>query len=146
MLARDTYPLAYIDECRTRVQAQQSLYRKLVRAVASQAGGKSTDVKAALAALESAFFNNQLLLLDYYFVHRTPLVERQDGNPLNEVRAMATSLLEKNGVMSRNDAFTLHPTKTVLGYRVGQKIVLTEAQFEIMADAFFAEMRNKFGA
>jgi len=75
MLGMTTYPPAYIDACRARVQAHLAAYRQ-------QAGpAPSKDFK-------HRYFADQVLLLDHLFVHRLATVEGQDGNPLNEVRGV----------------------------------------------------------
>jgi hypothetical protein len=57
MLARNSYPKAYIDECRASIDAQLAAYKALKLTSAS--------------AFERLFFNNLVVLLDRLFVHRT---------------------------------------------------------------------------
>ena len=71
--------------------------------------------------------------------------EGKDGNPLNEVRMIADSLLLNDGVLTANSTIKYNPAKAVLGLRIGDAITLTRADFERLAAAFFAEMHAKFG-
>ena len=84
MLGMKTYPKPYIAACRARVDADLSAYRK-------------HSGKTASRDFEARFFNNEVLLLDYMFVHRLTGVEGKDGNPLNEVRVLCNSLLLNGG-------------------------------------------------
>ena len=51
--------------------------------------------RAAVDAFVPRFFNGLVLQLDYSFVHRTRNLEGKDGNPLNEVRVLCSSLFER---------------------------------------------------
>ena len=73
MLAVSKYPKEYIDAARARIDADFAAYKKL---------------GSPPKAFEHAFFNNMLLALDRYFVHRVRMNEGKDGNPLNEVRVL----------------------------------------------------------
>ncbi len=53
--------------------AHLAAYRGLVKG--------STASAAARAKFEAAYFGDQVLLLDAYFVHRTRALEGKDGNP-----------------------------------------------------------------
>src|SRR5438105_11836925 len=135
------YPKAYIAACRARVDADLRAYR-------SQVG------KAPTKEFERRFFNDQVLLLDYMFVHRLSGIEGKDGNPLNEVRVLCNSILLNRGKlqverlpgwpMSAVSSLTLSPEKSVLKLKNGDEIKLTEADFARLADAFFAELRKRY--
>lgn len=135
MLAMSTYPQAYIDGCRAQMQAQLAAYR----ALAAAAPGP------ALADFEPLFFNNLVLVLETCFMHRTRAVEKKDGNPLNEVRMLAASLLEHDGVLTADNTIKYNPAKAVLKLAIGDPIRLNEAGFTALADAYFADLSAKFG-
>jgi hypothetical protein len=137
MLARNSYPQDYVDACRTKVAAQVDTYQALAAAAAGKA-------KAALEALEPVFFNNMVLELETFFTHRTRGMEGKDGNPLNEVRVLCTSLMENDGVLAKDKQIKLDPASTVLGLEVGDEIKVTQAEFERLAEAFFKEIEARF--
>jgi hypothetical protein len=144
MLAMNKYPQAYIDSCRSRVDAQLDDFRTFVAAAKSNEA-KNPSFDKALAAVESAFFNNMIIVLDSYFTYRTRAVEQKDGNPLNEVRVMASSMLSNGEIMMADSTIKLNPVKSVLKYEIGDKIRVTEQDFELIAKAFFDEIEVKFG-
>ncbi len=141
MLGMKTYTQDYIDACRARVDADLRAYRKQVG-------------KAASEEFEVRFFNDQVLLLDYMFVHRLAGMEGKDGNPLNEVRVLCNSLLLNRGKLqvdrlpgwptSAGASIKLPPEKSVLGLKVGDDVKLSEADFVRLSKAFFAEMEKKY--
>jgi len=150
MLGMNKYTREYIDACRARVDADLAAYRAVAAITRQQPGGE-----AALAALETTFFNNMTMLLDYYFVNRLRTLEGKDGNPLNEVRVNANSLLQNGGVLATTHAVAMEsnkgdksvklvPAKTVLGQEIGDQVRITEAEFVRLSDAYFAEMERRF--
>jgi hypothetical protein len=136
MLGVKTYTAAYIGGCRRKVDADIAAFQTLAQTAAN------TD---ALEALEAAFFNNLVLVLDGCFVHRLRTVEGKDGNPMNEVRVLCASILEHGGVMTADKTIKLIPSKSVLGYEFGDQIKLTQADFERLAAAFFDAIESRFG-
>jgi hypothetical protein len=141
MLGMKTYPKEYIDRCRTKVDADVRAYRKQV--------GKTPSKE-----FEGRFFNNQVLLLDYMFVHRLAGIEGKDGNPLNEVRVLCNSILLNQGKFqadklpgwpnSAGGSIKLPPEKSMLKLKVGDEINLSEADFVRLSKAFFAEIESKY--
>jgi len=141
MLGMKTYSQGYIDACRARVDAGVRAYRK-------QAG------KSPSGEFEHRFFNDQVLLLDYMFVHRLAGIEGKDGNPLNEVRVLCNSIRLNKGKLqvdklpgwpnSAGSGIKLPPEKSVLKLEPGAAVKLTEADFVRLAKAFFDELEKKF--
>ena len=141
MLGMKEYSRDYIESCRERVDADLRAYRKQV--------GKSPSKE-----FEVQFFNAQVLLLDYMFVHRLSGIEGKDGNPLNEVRVLCNSLLFNNSKLqveklpgwpnSAVSSLTLPPEKSLLGLEVGDDVKLNEADFVRISKAFFAEIEEKY--
>src|SRR5205809_6536995 len=142
MLGMKTYSQDYIDACRARVEANLRAYRKQVG-------------KAPAKEFEDRFFKDQVLLLDYMFVHRLSGIEGRDGNPLNEVRVLCNSILLNQGKLqvdrlpgwpnSASTGMELPPEKSVLKLKVGEEVRLNESDFVRLAKAFFAELEKKFG-
>ena len=138
MLGRKTYSKSYIDGRRVQVAEQVAAFR-----VVADAAGSGKAAKP-VAALEPTYFNALVIVLDAYFVHRLRGVEGKNGNPLNEVRVLTTSLMEHGGLLTVEKAITLEPESSVLGLSPGEPVRLTETQFTTLADAFFAEIEAKF--
>lgn len=134
MLSVTTYEPAFIDAARSRVDEALAAYRAAVASAPAE----------AVAALEPSFFNDQVLLLDYRFVHRARGQEGKDGNPMNEVRVIANSLVTNGGVLLADKQIKLKPETSVLGLAVGDEIRLTEDQFVRLCDAYFASIRTVF--
>ena len=136
------YPKAYIAACRARVDADLRAYRSAV--------GKTPSRE-----FEARFFDDQVLLLDYMFVHRLSGIEGKDGNPLNEVRVLCNSILLNRGKLqvdklpgwpnSAVAGIKLSPEKSVLKLKPNDEVRLSEADFERLSKAFFAELEKKFG-
>ena len=142
MLGMKKYPKDYIAACRARVDSDLRAYR-------SQVG------KAPSRDFEARLFNDQVLLLDYMFVHRLTGIEGKDGNPLNEVRALCNSILLNRGKLqvdrlpgwpnSAGSGIKLSPETSLLKLKVGDEVRLSEADFARLSKAFFAELEEKFG-
>src|SRR5881409_496763 len=135
------YSKDYIAACRARVDADLGTYRKQVGNAPSK-------------EFEARFFNDQVLLLDYMFVHRLTGIEGKDGNPLNEVRVLSNSILLNQGRLqvdklpgwpnSAGAGLTLPPDKSVLKLKVGDEVKVGEAGFVRLAKAFFAEIETRY--
>ena len=106
-------------------------YQKLVASV-----NKDDKVNAALEDFESLFFNNMILVLDRYFVHRLRMGTGKDGNPLNEVEMLSDSLMNNNGILRGNKVIKYIPEQSVLKLRIGDPIKLTAADFKRLSEAF----------
>src|SRR6266516_7848126 len=123
MLGMKTYPQAYIDACRAKVDADLRAYRTQVD-------------KSPSREFENRFFNDQVLLLDYMFVHRLSGIEGRDGNPLSEVRVLCNSILLNQGKLqveklpgwpnSAVSGLKLPPENSVLKLKPGDRVELTE--------------------
>jgi hypothetical protein len=135
MLSMSKYPQEYIDGCRKAIDAQLSAYRKL-----AAAGPR----KAALDSFEPMFFNDLVIVLDHYFCHRARTIEGKDGNPLNEVRVIANSLMENGGVMTNDKTIPMKPEDSLSKYEAGDEIKLREKDFKLLANGIFAELESKF--
>lgn len=144
MLCMNNYTQEYVDECRASVNAQLSAYRDLISAARKAAAPSDTKLDAAIDSFEPVFFNNMVLVMDSYFTHRSRTIELKDGNPLNEVRILSNSMMLNQGIVAADKSIKSDPAKTVLKYEVGDKIRLTEQDFMLIFEAFFAEIERKF--
>jgi hypothetical protein len=144
MLSVTSYPQAYVDATRSKIDAQLDAYNALVTAAAEAAGAKDKKVGPALAGFAPLFFNHMVLALDNYFLHRGRNLEGKDGNPLNEVRVLCQSITHNNATMAADKTIKMKPETTVLKYEVGDDIKLTEDDFRRLAKAFLSEIEIKF--
>jgi hypothetical protein len=144
MLSVNTYAKDYVDDCRARMESQLAAYRTLVTASGAKTGTGKSGLASAIAAFEPLFFNNLVLVLDAFFVHRARALEKKDGNPLNEVRMLGNSILQNHGVMSADKTIKYDPSKSVLKLQIGEQIKLTEPDFVRLLKACFAEIEAKF--
>jgi hypothetical protein len=135
MLSVNNYSQDYVDDCRRKVADHVAAYRRLV---------KGTGDAAAVEAFEPVFFNNLVLALETYFTHRARGIEGKDGNPLNEVRVLCTSMLDNDDVMAADKTIKMKPDTSVLGLEVGDPIQIREADFVALSDAFFAAIEAKY--
>ena len=142
MLGRKDYTKEELDHARTAIDQQLAAYKKLVKAVDNATS--DPKVAAAREAFEPLFFNNMTIVLDRYFVHRVRMVTGKDGNPLNEVELMADSVMNNDSVLKGNNVIKLVPDESVVKLKIGDRIKLTQAQFERLAKAFLAEIEAKF--
>lgn len=134
MLSMNSYSKDYIDECRSLMEAQLISYKALI----------ATAKKQTVDSFEPLFLNNLVLVLDNFFVHRSRTLEKKDGNPLNEVRLLCNSILQNQGIMTADKSIKYNAAKSILKLQIGDKIQLTETNFELLFQAFFTEMNAKF--
>ncbi len=128
MLARTSYPVAYIAAVQSRVEHVLKAYDK----------ARPAEPFAAEALLDI------ILGLEMAFVHRARMNEGKDGNPLNEVRLIAASVLEFGGVLTADKTIKWKPEASVTGLKMGDKIALSRQQVGALVDAFFADLAGKY--
>jgi hypothetical protein len=144
MLSVNKYTQEYVDQCRHRVNLQVSTYRSVVETASGHDKTKTPSLDAAIGSFEHQFFNTMVLVLDYLFVHRTRALEKKDGNALNEVRVICDSLTHNDGLMCADNSIKLDPAKSILKFQFGDEIRLNETDFQLLSDAFFAELERKY--
>lgn len=130
MLARTTFPADYLDSVRTRVADQVAAWNQ---------------VPKPSAELEAAYFNNLVLVLELAFVHRLRGKEGKDGNPMNEVRLLAASILENDSRLTTDKQIKLKPESSVLGLATGDVIALSRDDFVRLSEAFLDAVTATFG-
>jgi hypothetical protein len=141
VLAVKTYDPQYIDDCYSLMEAQLAAYKFLV---AGADAGNGSELRAAFASFEPLFFNNLVIVLDGYFVHRTRASEGKNGNPLNEVRMLSASILTHRGIMTADKTIKYDPEASVLKLRIGDEIRIGEAAFLALFRATFDELRRRY--
>lgn len=141
MLAVKTYDQDYIDDCRAQMEAQLAAYESLT---SSARTAKASSARSVVEPFASLFFNNLILVLDSYFMHRTRAIEGKDGNPLNEVRMLGNSILHNHGVLCADKTIKYNPETSVLKLRIGDEIRLDKGQFVLLFKSYFSEIEHKF--
>jgi hypothetical protein len=124
MLPRTGYDRHYVASCRESVGAAVEELRRV------EAG--------------SVAWNQLVVALEHWFAQRIPKVEGRDGNPLNEVRVIAESVIEHGAVMTVPRGIKLGSETSVLGFEEGEEISLDGDAFERLFDAFLAEVEEKY--
>jgi hypothetical protein len=142
MLGRKDYTKDELENARKAVAQQLAAYKKLVKAI--DAATSDPKVAAALEAFEPFLFNNMVMVLDRYFVHRIRNVTGKDSNPLNEVELLTDALIDNGGLLRGNNVIKYAADQSVLGLEIGDRIKLTAVEFERLAKAFLAEIEAKF--
>jgi hypothetical protein len=133
MLSVAKYSPEHVERARARIDADVAAYA----AVAEAADGGA-------AALEPVFFNNLVLALDHYFLHRARGQEGKDGNALNEVRVLCNSITDNDGVMLADKTIRMMPEESVLGYAPGDTVAVSAEGFERLAARFFQEIESRY--
>ena len=128
MLSVKNYPKDYVAGCRARLATQLGAY----------------DDAAASDVFRTEFLNNLVLVLEQSFVHRMRGNEGKDGNPLNEVRMLAASILTNGAVLTIEPSIKYQPERSVLGLAVGDTIALDLDQFRELADRYFDTIEERF--
>jgi hypothetical protein len=128
MLSINSYPRAYVDDCRRKLDQQLAAYAGLPRD----------------PAFERPFFRRLLLALDHYFDHRSRSLEDKDGNPLNELRVLCSAIMHSDGRLAADKQIRLDPTNSVLGLKLGDEIDLDAKAFARLAAAVCAEIEAKY--
>jgi hypothetical protein len=132
VLSRTSYPQDYVDTCRAAVRAHLASYDAL--GLTPEAG----------AGFEPGYSRQLILALDNYFTHRARGQEGKDGNPLNEVRMLCTSIRDDGGVLTLDKTIRHQPAASVLGLSIGDPIDVARSDFARLADAFFDEIEKRF--
>jgi len=141
MLGRKDYTKQELDNATTAIERQVAAYKKLAKAVDASGDKKA---QSALDAFEPLFFNNMVLVLDRYFVHRLRQVTGKDGNPLNEVELLTESLMNNDAVLRGSNVVKFVADESVLKLSLGDRIRLSVADFDNLAKAFLADIKRKF--
>jgi hypothetical protein len=135
------YDANYVASCRDAIERNLQLYD-------SQVGSRPD------ADFEASFFNTQIMLLDYMFVHRLSGIEGKDGNPLNEVRVLCNSLLFNRGKLqidklpgwpnSAVSGLKLPADRSILGLTPGQQVQISRDEFIRLSQEFFRELQKRY--
>jgi hypothetical protein len=134
MLAQKTYPTDHIDRCRTAMSERIAAY---------QAALENTKVPQR-AAFEKLYCRDVVVLLDAWFMHRTRAVEGKDGNPANEVRMLAASIIHHDNVLVADPTIRYRASDSVTGLAIGDEINITMEQVGQLATAYLETIGERF--
>jgi hypothetical protein len=71
------------DECRSNLESHLAASKTLLSTARGKTGTGNAAFDSAVACFEPLFFNNLVVVLDGFFVHRSRTLEGKDGNSLN---------------------------------------------------------------
>lgn len=137
MLTIQSYPKAFIDAAQQAIMHQLALYNDVI-------AGVDEVEEDTLQDFENEFCCNIVLALEHYFVHRMVSKEGKDGNPLNEVRMLADSIMNNQGIFTDKATVTYNAPASVLGITPGQQIRLSYSDIARLQSAFFKELRERY--
>jgi hypothetical protein len=96
------------------------------------------------STLESVVFVQAVVVLDAWFAHRDRDLEGDDGNPMNEVRVIADSVVGNGGTLRVQEPIHWAPERTVLRFAVGDEIEMAADDFERIAAAYLAAIETHY--
>jgi hypothetical protein len=134
MLAQKTYQSEHIGRCRQTISERIAAYRTAV------ANTKPSD----RSTFEQLYCRDLVVLLDAWFMHRTRAVEGKDGNPANEVRMLATSIIHHNSILTADTTIRYRATNSVTELEIGDAINLTIDQTAQLAAAYLDTITQRF--
>lgn len=76
MLCVNSYTQDYIDECRSKMESQLAADKALVTTARAKTGTSNAAFNSAVDSCEPLFFNNLVVVLDSFFVHRSRPLEK----------------------------------------------------------------------
>ena len=126
MLARTSYDPAQLATCRQVFAELQDSWQKVAA---------RSEVRARAEA-ELRVFNQMVVALDGWFVHRQRSLEGKDGNALNEVRLIAAGITGNGGCFPADATIRWNPEASITGLRPGDPIRITGALFARLCAAF----------
>jgi hypothetical protein len=94
--------------------------------------------------LESLVFGQAVVVLHTWFGHRRRELEGGDGNPMNEVRVIADSIVDNDAVLRVEGPITWVPERTVLRLDVGDDVQITANGFERLTAAYLAAIESTY--
>lgn len=134
MLGENSYSRAHVKACRTRFAGHVAAFDRI---------RKKLGAKDA-AEFEAHYCNNLVLALETHFTHRVRAKEQKDGNALNEVRMLATSITRHDGVFTADSTIKYDPARAITGYRYGDRVALTQELFVPLCEAFLREIEARY--
>jgi len=94
--------------------------------------------------LESLVFGQAVVVLHTWFGHRDRGLEGDDGNPMNEVRVIADSIVDNDAVLRVESPITWVAERTVLRLAVGDDVAVTADGFERLTAAYLSAIESTY--
>jgi hypothetical protein len=129
MLSVKKYSKEHVSFCKKKIQNDVKIFE---------------SQKLRSSDFERAYFNNLVIVLENMFIHRMRGQEGKDGNPLNEVRMLSSSLLLPQGKLKADSTIKYLPEKSVTKSKVGSAIEIKGDVFKELAAKFFKEIESKY--
>ena len=129
MLGRNSYTSDELESCRDNADALLAAWQ-------------ANEVEDT--TLENLVFNQAVVALDAWFVHRLRTMEGQDGNAMNEVRVLADSIVANDGVLRVEGPIRWEPDRTRLGFAIGEEVLVTADGYERLAAAYLDAIGDTF--
>ena len=129
MLDRSSYTSDQIESCRDHADSLLAAWA-------------ANDIEDG--TLEVLVFTQGVVTLDAWFAHRLRDREGEDGNPMNEVRVIADSVVGNGGTLRVDGPITWVAEHTVLGLAVGDEIEVMADDYERLAAAYLAEIEATY--
>ena len=129
MLGRNSYTSDELESCRDNADALLAAWQ-------------ANEVEDT--TLENLVFNQAVVALDAWFVHRLRTMEGQDGNAMNEVRVLADSIVANDGVLRVEGPIRWEPDRTRLGFALGEEVLVTADGYERLAAAYLDAIGDTF--
>lgn len=129
MLGRTSYSPDELESCRDAADALLAVWQ-------------ANDIHDE--TLENLVFTQAVVALHAWFVHRSPELEGTSGNPMNEVRVLADSVIANGGVVRVEGPIRWVPERTVLRLAVGDEVVVTANSYERLAAAYLDAVSDTF--
>jgi hypothetical protein len=128
MLAVSRYAPEYIERCRDTFHAT----------IAACGKGLSSTKGEPLVTRQL------IVALDGWFAQRTRGMEGKDGNPMNEVRLLASSITNHAGVLTLEKGLRLTAEGSVLGLSPGDRISPSLHDLAHLVDAFLDAIERTY--
>lgn len=128
MLAVNRYSPEYLERCRNTFHAT----------IAACGKGLSSTKGEPLVTQQL------IVALDGWFAQRTRGMEGKDGNPMNEVRLLASSITQHAGVLTLEKGIRLTPEGSVLGLAAGDRIAPSLHDLAHLVDAFLDAIERTY--
>jgi hypothetical protein len=94
--------------------------------------------------LESLVFGQAVVVLHTWFGHRDRELEGGDGNPMNEVRVIADSIVDNDAVLRVEGPIAWVAERTLLRLAVGDDVAVTANGFERLAAAYLSAIESTY--